>query len=230
MGERLEQGCGVATSAKAGISGTSGKLGFSYFPNLNRNRQCEFRFPQFGARRRGTLVSIHPHEEVPTLTPTTKLRLRPLLLSLTPGRDNNNGPRAIEISGPHKQEYCDTSGLIQGFCTLHKKQHAARELDSDQFPNGRMRNPNSLRVLNKFLQDLEKVNLQVFYNPRAQQRPHGLKEPPGSQTTFESRSNLRVQNDLRVLNTTSGSRGTSGFPINLRVPKRPQGPKSDLRV
>ncbi|KAF3566364.1 hypothetical protein DY000_02014850 [Brassica cretica] len=35
------------------ISGTSGKLGFSYFPNLNGNRQCEFRFPQFGARRRG---------------------------------------------------------------------------------------------------------------------------------------------------------------------------------
>ncbi|KAF3603682.1 hypothetical protein F2Q69_00035482 [Brassica cretica] len=27
------------------ISGTSGKLGFSYFPNLNGNRQCEFRFP-----------------------------------------------------------------------------------------------------------------------------------------------------------------------------------------
>ncbi|KAF3546514.1 hypothetical protein DY000_02007919 [Brassica cretica] len=34
------------------ISGTSGKLGFSYFPNLNGNRQCKFRFPQFGARRR----------------------------------------------------------------------------------------------------------------------------------------------------------------------------------
>ncbi|KAF2534682.1 hypothetical protein F2Q70_00030026 [Brassica cretica] len=31
-----------------------------------------------------TLVSIHPHEEVPTLTPTTKLRFRPLLLFLTP--------------------------------------------------------------------------------------------------------------------------------------------------
>ncbi|KAF2532307.1 hypothetical protein F2Q70_00032012 [Brassica cretica] len=28
------------------IFGTSGKLGFSYFPNLNINRQCEFRFPQ----------------------------------------------------------------------------------------------------------------------------------------------------------------------------------------
>ncbi|KAF3554335.1 hypothetical protein F2Q69_00012634 [Brassica cretica] len=35
------------------ISGTSGKLGFSYFLNLNGNRLCEFRFPQFGARRRG---------------------------------------------------------------------------------------------------------------------------------------------------------------------------------
>ena len=34
-------------------SGTSGKLGFSQFPYLNGNRQCEFRFPQFGARRRG---------------------------------------------------------------------------------------------------------------------------------------------------------------------------------
>ncbi|KAF3588774.1 hypothetical protein F2Q69_00027186 [Brassica cretica] len=28
------------------IFGTSGKLGFSYFPNLNGNRQCKFRFPQ----------------------------------------------------------------------------------------------------------------------------------------------------------------------------------------
>ncbi|KAG5384547.1 hypothetical protein IGI04_036017 [Brassica rapa subsp. trilocularis] len=31
---------------------------FSYFPYLNGNRQCEFRFPQFGARRRGTYGSI----------------------------------------------------------------------------------------------------------------------------------------------------------------------------
>ncbi|KAF2572271.1 hypothetical protein F2Q70_00002876 [Brassica cretica] len=31
------------------ISGTSGKLGFSYFPNLNGNRQCEFRFPQISS-------------------------------------------------------------------------------------------------------------------------------------------------------------------------------------
>ncbi|KAF3592831.1 hypothetical protein DY000_02022556 [Brassica cretica] len=38
---------------KTVISGTSGKLGFSYFPYLNGNRQCEFWFPQFGARRRG---------------------------------------------------------------------------------------------------------------------------------------------------------------------------------
>ncbi|KAG5414993.1 hypothetical protein IGI04_002560 [Brassica rapa subsp. trilocularis] len=28
------------------IFGNSGKLEFSYFPNLNGNRQCEFRFPQ----------------------------------------------------------------------------------------------------------------------------------------------------------------------------------------
>ncbi|CAN6982880.1 unnamed protein product [Brassica oleracea var. botrytis] len=27
------------------ISGTSGNLGFSYFPYLNGNRQCEFWFP-----------------------------------------------------------------------------------------------------------------------------------------------------------------------------------------
>ncbi|KAF3585833.1 hypothetical protein F2Q69_00028929 [Brassica cretica] len=37
------------------ITGTSGKFGFSYFPYLNGNRQCEFWFPQFGARRRGVL-------------------------------------------------------------------------------------------------------------------------------------------------------------------------------
>ncbi|KAF3583862.1 hypothetical protein F2Q69_00030198 [Brassica cretica] len=39
------------------ISGTSGKLGFSYFPNLNGNRQCEFWFPHFSARRRGILLT-----------------------------------------------------------------------------------------------------------------------------------------------------------------------------
>ncbi|KAG5373884.1 hypothetical protein IGI04_042801 [Brassica rapa subsp. trilocularis] len=31
---------------------------YSRFPYLNGNRQCEFRFPQFGARRRGTYGSI----------------------------------------------------------------------------------------------------------------------------------------------------------------------------
>ncbi|KAF3503500.1 hypothetical protein F2Q69_00042374 [Brassica cretica] len=40
------------------ISGTSGKLGFSYFPTLNGNRQCELRFPQFGARRRGVRINL----------------------------------------------------------------------------------------------------------------------------------------------------------------------------
>uniref|UniRef100_A0A0D3APR0 Uncharacterized protein n=1 Tax=Brassica oleracea var. oleracea TaxID=109376 RepID=A0A0D3APR0_BRAOL len=35
----------LGSQGKINISGTSGKLGFSYFPNLNVNRQCEFRFP-----------------------------------------------------------------------------------------------------------------------------------------------------------------------------------------
>ncbi|KAF3597536.1 hypothetical protein DY000_02022350 [Brassica cretica] len=86
-----------------------------------------------------TLVSIHPHEEVPNPDSDYKAPA-PTSASIL-----NTRPRAIEISGPHKQEYCDTSGLIQGACILHKKQHAARELDSDQFPNGRMRNPNKYR-------------------------------------------------------------------------------------
>ncbi|KAF3582318.1 hypothetical protein DY000_02030671 [Brassica cretica] len=38
------------------ISGTSGKLGFSYFPNLNGNRQCEFRFPQCTGKGRPSHV------------------------------------------------------------------------------------------------------------------------------------------------------------------------------
>uniref|UniRef100_A0A0D3A9S9 Uncharacterized protein n=1 Tax=Brassica oleracea var. oleracea TaxID=109376 RepID=A0A0D3A9S9_BRAOL len=40
------------------ISETSGKLGFSCFPNLNGNRQCEFRFPQFGARRTKRRIDV----------------------------------------------------------------------------------------------------------------------------------------------------------------------------
>ncbi|KAF3505583.1 hypothetical protein F2Q69_00005985 [Brassica cretica] len=54
---RTQLGRYVATEFKTKlgryISGTSGKLGFSYFPYLNGNRQCEFRFPEIGARRRG---------------------------------------------------------------------------------------------------------------------------------------------------------------------------------
>ncbi|KAF2576190.1 hypothetical protein F2Q70_00002663 [Brassica cretica] len=47
-------GYGNLKEAYSLISGTSGKLGFSYFPNLNGNRQCEFRFPH--ASRLGLLI------------------------------------------------------------------------------------------------------------------------------------------------------------------------------
>ncbi|KAF3528381.1 hypothetical protein DY000_02038876 [Brassica cretica] len=52
------------------ISGTSGKLGFSYFPYLNGNRQCEFRFPQFGARRKGGTdqSNSQPHHVQPDMS------------------------------------------------------------------------------------------------------------------------------------------------------------------
>ncbi|KAF2617052.1 hypothetical protein F2Q68_00040025 [Brassica cretica] len=52
------------------ISGTSGKLGFSYFPNLSGNRHCEFRFPQFGARRRGGTdqSNSQPHHTQPDIS------------------------------------------------------------------------------------------------------------------------------------------------------------------
>ncbi|WZZ88864.1 LOW QUALITY PROTEIN: hypothetical protein YC2023_117443 [Brassica napus] len=70
----------------------------------------------------------------------------------------------------------------------------------------------------------------------------GSKRPLGPK--YDLRSNLRVQNDLRVLrnlrvqndlwilNTTSGSEGTSGFPNNLRVLTQPPDSKSiiNLRV
>ncbi|KAF3544091.1 hypothetical protein DY000_02006996 [Brassica cretica] len=62
----------VALEPKLGryISETSGKLGFSYFPNLNGNRQCEFWFPQFGARRRrGTdQCNSQPHHAQPDMS------------------------------------------------------------------------------------------------------------------------------------------------------------------
>ncbi|KAF2580255.1 hypothetical protein F2Q68_00005512 [Brassica cretica] len=46
------------------------ELGFSYFPNLNGNRQCEFRFPQFGARRRGKSdqSNSQPHHAQPDMS------------------------------------------------------------------------------------------------------------------------------------------------------------------
>ncbi|KAF2551671.1 hypothetical protein F2Q68_00034235 [Brassica cretica] len=52
------------------ISETSGKLGFSYFPYLNGNRQCEFWFPQFGARRRGGTdqSNSQPHHAQPDMS------------------------------------------------------------------------------------------------------------------------------------------------------------------
>ncbi|KAF3598520.1 hypothetical protein F2Q69_00036241 [Brassica cretica] len=159
-----------------------------------------------------TLVFIHQHEEVPTPTPTTKLRLRPLLLSLTPefvqgatikmGMRLKAGIGLINLSMLVKTTYNPESSMQHGNSIVTSFRTVECEI-----PTG-----------------LEKVNLQVLYNPRAQPRPQGLEELLGSQLTSVS------LNDLRVLNTTSWSRGTSGFPIDLRVPKRPQVPKYDLRV
>ncbi|KAF2595568.1 hypothetical protein F2Q68_00009809 [Brassica cretica] len=58
------------TKTAAEISGTSGKLGFSYFPNLNGNRQYKFRSPQFGARRRGGTdqSNSQPYHAQPDMT------------------------------------------------------------------------------------------------------------------------------------------------------------------
>ncbi|KAF3539073.1 hypothetical protein F2Q69_00023180 [Brassica cretica] len=59
------------------ISGTSGKLGFSYFPNLNENRQCKFRFPQTSFIRHRSI--LHPRHTEP------RDMVAPLILV----RDNN---------------------------------------------------------------------------------------------------------------------------------------------
>ncbi|KAF3585716.1 hypothetical protein F2Q69_00029486 [Brassica cretica] len=52
------------------ISGTSGKLGFFYFPNLNGNRKCKFRFLQFCPRRRGIpdQSNSQPHHAQPDMS------------------------------------------------------------------------------------------------------------------------------------------------------------------
>ncbi|KAF3516611.1 hypothetical protein DY000_02061218 [Brassica cretica] len=64
--------CDSIRFSRLRISGTSGKLGFSYFPNLNGNRQCKFRFPQFGARRRGKKSK----ERITTRSVQIKVELR----------------------------------------------------------------------------------------------------------------------------------------------------------
>ncbi|KAF3570113.1 hypothetical protein F2Q69_00058921 [Brassica cretica] len=72
------------------ISGTSGKLGFSYFPNLNGNRQCEFWFPQFGARRRGVRINLtlsHKTQFATTLRPVRPQKGPPLGSLLKPHRN-----------------------------------------------------------------------------------------------------------------------------------------------
>ncbi|KAF2573454.1 hypothetical protein F2Q70_00003709 [Brassica cretica] len=60
------------------ISGTSGKLGFSYFPNLNGNRQCKFWFPHpfWDLIAHGTFISCKAYQSQirnPTLRVIAKM-------------------------------------------------------------------------------------------------------------------------------------------------------------
>ncbi|KAF3567334.1 hypothetical protein DY000_02016241 [Brassica cretica] len=66
----LERGI-LPTALVVQISRISGKLGFSYFPILNENRQCKFPFSQFGARRRGggtDQSNSQPHNAQPYMS------------------------------------------------------------------------------------------------------------------------------------------------------------------
>ncbi|KAF3513002.1 hypothetical protein F2Q69_00006084 [Brassica cretica] len=88
-----------------------------------------------------------------------KLRLRPLLLCLTPefvqGATITMGMRHKEGMGLRKSERGKQQSLALGFSPIPapskfdsgflQKQHAAREVDSGQLPSGRMRNPNRYR-------------------------------------------------------------------------------------
>ncbi|KAF3583737.1 hypothetical protein F2Q69_00029283 [Brassica cretica] len=66
---RLALGRYVATERSSrSISGSSGKLGFSLFPYLNGNRQCEFRFPHLSG-----LHSLYSDLR-PSARPTRSLR------------------------------------------------------------------------------------------------------------------------------------------------------------
>ncbi|KAF2534795.1 hypothetical protein F2Q70_00029564 [Brassica cretica] len=140
--------------------------------NLEKGKQCPVHDKHAEMERlqlAKTLVSRHPHEEVPTPAPTTKLRLRPLLLSLTPefvqGATITTGMRHKAGMGMRKPEGSKLNpaspdvessvSLALGFSPipapsksdsgfLHK-QHAARELDSGQLPCDRIRNPNRYR-------------------------------------------------------------------------------------